>query len=400
MNLAALTEFVCTKGQMVGTADIAAAKLFLAKRYELIWNSYLWKDSLVMVDVTVDPDNADNAEGIVLMPEIIDRVVAIRTADRSVKVTGLETFYREDFDKFASHGTPYEFAILSPVWFIWRGTTGLQVQAQEGVTVKLVWRNSEGVKFDQNLALTDAQAALLNANQAANGQEDTNVVVLSGAGSAVANGTYTFDGEKYVGSNGLTIENLGGVWTVVETGDWLYTAASPDGPYAVSDSGIAPAPASSYGTKCRIEIEAMFKPVTTNAVAINPQHSYNDAGGSLAAASTRSPSYQRVRLFYIPQVETTLKVLGKRKCSALTFDQEEPEIRNLENCLIAFALGDLWARRRQMGKANQFYQEGTALLKELAKLETMQAAHNSRFIPDAGAGDPFFGPGRSSGFWI
>ena len=92
-----------------------------------------------------------------------------------------------------------------------------------------------------------------------------------------------------------------------------------------------------------------------------------------------------------------MKVLGKKKFEPLTFDQEEPAIKNLDNCLLALALGDLWARRRQMGKAAMFYQEGAALLKELALLETVQAAHNTQFLPDGGAGDALFGPGRSGG---
>ncbi len=69
-------------------------------------------------------------------------------------------------------------------------------------------------------------------------------------------------------------------------------------------------------------------------------------------------------------------------------------IRNLDNCLIALASGVMLKRARQYAKAAAETQEGGVLLTELAKLETVQAANNSRIIPDGGYGDCHFGPGR------
>jgi len=408
MNLADLTSYVCTKGQMIGTADIAAAKLFLSKRYELIYNSYLWKDSLVMVNVVVDPANADNAEGIVLLPEVIDRVVAIRTADRSVRVHGLEDYYRQDFDKFTNTGAPYEFSLLSPVWFVWRGFVGLQTELSTG-TAKITWRDTAGVRHVDTLALT-----------AVNYLDDTpnGGLVVSGAGTAAANGTYIYgnegDGVYYYRKSAtaaIGVEVINPTlqrWTIVINGQPKYeielagdsaVLQVPLGTWVKVGAVALPVPTVAKTGDARIEIESIFK-ADTSEFSLNPQFSGEAAGGTLALKDTRSPSYQRIRLFSIPSIVTTLKVLGKKKFTPLTLDSEEPEIKNLDNCLIALALGDLWHRRRQINKAQACYQEGAALLKELALLETVQAAHNSRFIPDGGAGDAYFGPGRSGGFWI
>lgn len=413
MNLADLTSYICTKGQMVGTADVAAAKLFLAKRYELIWNSYLWKDSLVTAEVTVSPDDPNHAEGIVLVPNIIERVVAVRSADRSVRVVGMETFYREDFDKFAGQGSPYEFALMSPIWFVWRGYGGLQLACEAPALVK--WRDPQGSAHSEQLE----SGALLAPKTVYDDQ-----IILSGAGYTAVNGTYQIAGAFHGlpawklmdgdaadlvffggGSQGWRVDSLIGGGMVYYSGPTTVDHPGKVTAWNLYHAGTLPAPTvfpDTTVTKQRIEVESMSKPVGTTEFSLNGQFNWlgEQNGGTLSASDTRSPQYQRIRLFYIPKSETTLRILGKRKCSALTFDQEEPEIRNIDNCLIAFALGDLWARRRQLGKANIFYQEGAALLHELAKLETVQAANNSRFIPDAGAGDPFFGPGRSPGFWV
>ncbi len=323
MTLEELTDYVCTKSGLIEPDDREACELFLSKRYELIYNSYLWKDSLVGVDVTFDPDDDDNAEGIVLLPEVIGRVVAVRTADgdgsygNSVKIHSLEEFYRIDYDEFSQTGTATKFVIMSPLWFVWRAAgseTGLHIvtpsSADAEVEAKITYRNQAGVRTVFNDAMGDFSA-----------------------------------------------------------------------------------------TGTRLEIESFFKPETLGATQLAPIGS-STAEASLAATDTRSPSYQRLRLFSIPDVETTLKVLGKKKFVPLDFDQEEPEIKNLDNCLIAFAMGDMLKRARQFGKAQAELQEGALLLQELAKLEVLQAAHNSRFIPSDGFGDPYFSPSNHGNYWL
>lgn len=130
MNLADLTNYVTVKSQLIETDDQAACQLFLSKRYELIFNSYLWKDALTMVNVPVDPiNNLDNANGVVLLPTQIDRLVGIRTPNNSVRIQGLEHFYRIDWDAFCPNPQsfqgfcPSEMSILNPIWFSARPTT-------------------------------------------------------------------------------------------------------------------------------------------------------------------------------------------------------------------------------------------------------------------------------------
>lgn len=125
MNLETLVERACLESGYNDTDDVTAAEKFARHWDEHIWNAALWKAALVVCDVSVDPTtNADHAEGIVFLPEVIDRVVAVRCANNQLAVRGQEHHYQMDYDAFAATGQPVEFHILSPAWFTWHYTAG------------------------------------------------------------------------------------------------------------------------------------------------------------------------------------------------------------------------------------------------------------------------------------
>lgn len=421
MNRSEIVDFCTKKTQLVQTDDVEFAQLATSRRYELIYNAYLWKDSLVMVQMPFDATtDADNAEGILVLPQMIDRVVAIRSQTQSVRVQELEYYYRIDYDAFSQgttnvYGAAAEFSILSPIWFVWRGYAGLSVLYSDPNTdtlpILVTWRDVKGIQFRQQLN----NGNLISSTPATIGDDDPRVIIVSGAGTADANGVYTGTGAigaqyTQVANSNYFIVWTGAVWRI------SFDTQSPLGIkklYRVPDTtgnppvystgwiqegGDSPVPTTAEGVNTRIEIASVYKPVTVGTVTLVPQVTGDDAGGSLATTDTASPSYQRVRIFQIPSAALTLNVLGKMPVSPLTYDQEVPQIRNIDNCLIAFVCGDLLQRARQYGKAQVMYQEGAALLKELANLETVQAANHTQFIPDNGMGDAYFGPGQS-GYW-
>jgi hypothetical protein len=106
---------------------------------------------------------------------------------------------------------------------------------------------------------------------------------------------------------------------------------------------------------------------------------------TLAATDTVSVPRQRVRLTAIPQLATTLRVLGKTTCPALG-DYDEMPINSVESALIAFGRGDMLLRQRQHGKAQLAQQEGAMLLAQLARSEVFQQASSHRIVPDGGFG--------------
>lgn len=415
MNLADLANYVCQKCQLVETSDVTAAKLFLSKRYELIYNSYLWKDSLVPADVAFDPvNNLDNASGIIVLPQMIDRLVAIRTRNNSVRIKGLEHFYRIDWNKFCQQqGTmfaPTEMSLLSPIWLTIRsagqnlippGTTFFATPSQNGVPIS-------GFVNGRTYTYVAGNEIGVGLTPVASGQPDPTYLT---PGTFVA----TQDTYYLVGVNGVlaTTELLtpGDLTTPItdqiqivstdatDTGKTVKLVWRDSKDRYVTESTL-PITLNPAGGTTFVEIESLFKPVTTGT--INVMLGSNIVLATLGPALLQSPSYQRVRAFPIPTQAMTLNVLGKKPFIPLTQDSEVPALRNLDNCLIALAVGDMFTRARfPAEEAQPHYQEGAVLLQELAKLETVQAANNSQFIPESGYGDAYFTATNSSGggFW-
>lgn len=421
MNRDDIVTYVTTKAQMVQPDDVTACQLFVSKRYELIYNAYLWKDSLTMVNVSVDPvNNPDNANGIVLLPAQIDRVVAVRTQFNSVKVHGLEDYYRIDYDAFNAGttnvwGSAAEFAILNPIWAAIQPTLNPYVS----IAFSGTYDDSAppyGVLTDANIFQGSVMKFIAGAND-----------------HAIQNGPLTPQGETVIFS--VPTQNLTfvGLQNQDYTGTLYGFAPSPkttnggagatvtlqstaNEPTAVlvkvtwrdrTDRYVltAPLPITLTPTDGQgyIELESVFKPANTagdlgvfiNNVVAGSQGNLNiqlDSLLRIPAASSASAQYQRIRLFSVPNQALTLNVLGKKPFTPLTFPTEVPAIKNLDNTLIAFALGDMLQRARQFGKAQSLFQEGQMLLQELAKLETIQAANNTSFKPDNGYGDAYFSP--------
>lgn len=400
MNFNDLANFVCQKAQLVTTDDLAFCKLSISRRYELLWDSNLWRDSLIMAQIPFDPiNNQDNAEGIVLLPELVNLVVGIRTLFQSVRVQSLEYYYRIDWDAFNQgttnlYGAAAEFALLSPVWFIWRGQIGLQLNYADPVAdtapSQITWRDENNIQYVQ----TVNNGALLNSS---NVSSSVNLIpagaAYDGSGDYFYTGTI---GDVYnftLGANEIDFRVGGG------TPSNPFTANSASFHFTGTPSASVTATLSLV-PDAKLEIESLFKPSTIGTVSLNPQFG-TVAGGTLSPSVTASPSYQRIRLFSVPTAAMTLNVLGKRPFVPLTFAQQVPQLRGIDNVLIAFAGADLLKRARQYGKAQAELTEGVALLKELASKQVLQQANYQCFIPADGAFDPFFSASNAGGgsFW-
>jgi hypothetical protein len=410
--------------------------LFLSKRSELIYNSYLWKDSLAMMDVAVTPaTNQDHANGMVQLPQQIDRVVALRNDCQGIRVHGLEDFYRMDFNEFCQTGmTQSEFAILDPIWL----TVQPIYPALSQVPVVANYVGSPSPSFDMLAyltnyfgSLTNGDIYILTAGPNDLGFDPGDLPLQPGEQEVFQIGNSYFPTIIMYGRQAgpwtgtLVRMPVGTIGTIKD-----YTSFPPEPTvYNISsdnaaDNGVnikvvwrnkteryvqtlpLPVQLGPDDNTGFVQIEALFKPVTkgnvfvtvTNLMGTSVTPSY--VPGTLAPAVTRSPQFVRVRLFAKPTQAFTLRVLGKKPFVPLDFATEKPLIRNLDNCLIAFATADLLQRARQFGKAAQQMQEGAALLAELARLEVLQAANNARFIPDGGYGDPFFAPSSNRGLWM
>lgn len=86
---------------------------------------------------------------------------------------------------------------------------------------------------------------------------------------------------------------------------------------------------------------------------------------------------KKIRLLPTSATAISLRVVGKRTMPTLA-DGDSLILRNLDNCLLAFATADMLQRQRQYGKAKELVEEGGALLEAAKKVETEQAAKARR----------------------
>lgn len=405
MNLETLVERACLESGYNDTDDAAAAEKFARHWDEHIWNAALWKAALVAVDIAVAPaTNADHADGIIFLPEIIDRVVAVRNANNQILIAGQEHHYRMDYDAFAASGAPVEFHILAPAWLTWRWSAAVNyllisgAAADDATPVKVIWLDGAGKRTvtqttvgalaqlepasADTVTIVAIYKAISTAAVTVTSAAGENLIPAGEAYSAGASGEYTLTGlvvgETYAVTMGNAVSlqrRLGFGITVLLTADGEFTVE--DGYSYVLSGPTDPSPTGPYPT------------VIITAVVQLPAETV----GTLLPAETASPRYQRIRLLPKPTTAFTLKVLGKAKYEPLEFDQQEPALQNCTPALLAYMRGSLKRRGGEIGAAQLEFQEANALLQQVIEIEALQAANNQRFLPDAGYGpDHGLGP--------
>jgi hypothetical protein len=108
MTLSDMASFICGKVGKSDSESLAKCKEFLARRYELIWASQLWRDTLVTSSQSVPADTQD----VTLADSSVDQIVAVRWSDVTLGPVAHEAVYAIDPTLFDSSGTPLAFVTL------------------------------------------------------------------------------------------------------------------------------------------------------------------------------------------------------------------------------------------------------------------------------------------------
>lgn len=325
MTLAEMASFVCGKVRQSDTRALAKCKGFLRQRYELIYNEALWRDSLYPFAFTFTP-NASGVpaswESTFLMPSVVDKVVAVRTAGQEVTAVGQEILMRGNIDQFTQSGEPVEFATGAPCVALLPAAYGTHDLEMFGGDTGQAW-------------------SVYYINSSGNRIKVTGV--FSAETSAIADG--------------------------VSAGQLVYV------------------------------VERVTKQGSTTQASLTTE--FTDVSLSVCPAADSSfPQRIPVRFIPGPSAATAMKALVKKKVVPLSDDGDTPELRNVDNALIAFAQGDMWEYARQIGKANGKYQEAGAVMTQLKQLHTWQEQTLVRFVPDVGDPAGSVGIGLSGkGVW-
>lgn len=342
-----IVTYVTTATGYAQPDDVAACQQFVTARDRLIYDSALWKSSLVLCPVAVNPGNADNAAGLVILPPSIKRVVAMRTnalnslgqGGFALRVHQLEHWFRIDYDRFSTTGTPWEFSLLPPIWTNIRLAAGAQLVVQlpapgdANAQFKVVWRDSAG-----NRTSTISAA----------GAPTMNVVPAPGDGF-------------------VCLERV--------------LKPVTQGTLIVTDGG-----ANNYGT---------LQPADTTS----PQ---------CPVARLFDKPQQAITLNVLGKCRYDDSPTAMTTIGSLNFGSQEPSVANSETLLIALVRVDMLRRGGENGEAETALIEcmGQAkdghggLMQALKDIEAIQEAANMRIDPDAGYG-PDYGLGPLPlGFYV
>jgi len=119
MTLVEMADLVCEKVNKTDSESLELCKKFIRRRYQLIYDSYLWKDSLDLVTIsnnenagTFGPTNAP------ILPRYIERVVAVREGgDTNLTVEEQSLFFKKDPALYGRVGTCSGFHQIRPYWW-------------------------------------------------------------------------------------------------------------------------------------------------------------------------------------------------------------------------------------------------------------------------------------------
>lgn len=110
----------------------------------------------------------------------------------------------------------------------------------------------------------------------------------------------------------------------------------------------------------------------------NTDRTIREIGVGVYAFPPRLP----IRLFPAPTGSVALSALVKKKVIPLDDDRDTPELRNVDNCLLAFAQADMLEYARQYGKASAKFGEAGGILTQLKANHTWQEQTRMRLEPE------------------
>ena len=134
-----------------------------------------------------------------------------------------------------------------------------------------------------------------------------------------------------------------------------------------------------------VNVESISKPVTQGEIRMGNLSSPGAVYARIKASDSH-PSYKRVQLLRAAASANAsgeaLLFYGKHVINPLIHDNDVPQIKNIEEVLIAYTTADMLERERQWGKAQLKVQEGSALLMSRILAERTQKSNSIQIVPD------------------
>lgn len=334
MTLGEMAAFVCAKVRQQDATALTRCKDFIRQRYEMVYADALWKASVYLHEFSLP--------------------AAERDYDPNIVTTGEEGmyFFPDSVDRVLAVRISNDQVDVIDELQLYSGQ--LDQYEEEGAPIKfsilppaLFWVASPD---------SDNMPVIISTSS----EEDVNVPITA-----------------------RWLDGKGNAYTKTENGGMSFLD--------VNENGL-------------MLLETVSHAAMTGDVVI--EFDEGDTGnwatvGRSTAGATGIIPRQRIRVYPKPgngAERRAYRSLVKRKVLSLVNDNDSPTLQGIENCLMAFAQGDMLQRSRQYGKAQLVAQEAIALLTQFKAVETVQQAHRQQIIPEVSEPSGSIGWMRSKGF--
>ena len=427
-----LGQLATTVGQILGVSTSdgtlrpgAAVRASLTSWHDSLYQSYLWKDSVIDMEIPVNQaytptSNYMPTKGHVILPPIFQLVLGTKFGRRTMQVERATMHLRANHDGYGCTGQngsvcfPRSFDILpAAVWEFDTVQAALYMVASNAADQNQVITVDEVASDEVTVTRSQVAASILG-TQLANTDRLDNVLKGQTQGTiAFGYQTGTQLGANIIPANSFSVA-FGPIGQFVVTG-WI-----PNSPYTVTFGfnelslniqGQSAIPNPGQGQTVNITTPAAGQsiiftyqhPAQTVIALFQPIVAASTPIITMQPGDTAAPKSQRIKLWQKPNStlaqSVNLFVLGKRTTPPFSADSDVPGVYGFDRILIALAYYDFKKRDEAGGSADALASLSEAvgptflttgkpggLLAKLIEQETLQAAYQSRIIPDTGFG--------------
>jgi len=382
MTLSELATYVCNLVGKTDSTSKARCKEYIRQHHQLIYDSALWKESLIVERCTMKPDGrvvhievTDGGSGYTSAPSVSFSA----GASGYVAPTATAKLFNDSVGEIllTRSGNGYE---EDP-------TVTISGGSGSGATAKAY---ASGYNDELILPQSISQVLAITANDLELRPEDLITQFMCDPSALTESGTAS--SFSALPSVGINFDLL--------NGDLYFDLADPsDAEKKIEVVGrllgdptriykeevtLAASPSVNATFESYSEITSLSKDATTDTITVK-----NLAGTEKFywyGWETKA-EFQRVKLYRRPEYDATdpvqLVVLGKQKIRPMVADTDAPMISGIDNALIKYGTADMLKRQRQYGKAQLETVEGDRLLAVARDAETNQTAKIMRIVPDA-----------------
>ena len=379
MTLLEIATYICNLVGKTDSTSVTRCKEYVRQHHQLIYDSALWRESLVVDRVTTEPDGriiylelTNGGSGYTAAPTVGFTSTTGSSAAATAKL------FNDSVGEIVLTNAGQNYEDNPTVTFTGGSGSGAAATAYaSGYSDQLVLPQN----ISQVVAITADNEELIPSEIITQFMADPSSINEKGTAnkfSAISSVGINFNlvnGSLYF--EAVDAEDAGKKIEVVGR-----LKGDPDRIYKETVT-LAASPSTNVTFESYSEITSLSKEETIDTIIVKNITGYDKFYWN--GWETKS-EFQRVRLYSRPEYDSTgpiqLTILGKKKIRPLTADTDAPMISGIDNALIKYGTADMLKRQRQYGKAQLETGEGDRLLAVARDAETNQTAKIMRIIPE------------------